>query len=90
MLIDLVAVGAACFPGLANIPQSEKIHSSVVFETLAKVIKMAREAKPLFPVKFEEMVDRPIDDVRKELNIIPIKEGPSWYQYPKIKDDTIH
>lgn len=27
MLIDLVAIGSACFPGLARIPASEKIHS---------------------------------------------------------------
>ena len=90
MLIDLVAVGAACFPGLASIPQSEKIHSSMVFETLAKGMKMAQECKPLFPVKFEEMVEMPIDDVRKKLNITPVKEGPSWYQYPKIKEAGIY
>ena len=89
MLIDLVAVGAACFPGLASIPQSEKIHSPTVFDTLAKGIKMGREAKSLFPIKFEEMVERHIDDIRRKLNIIPIKEGPSWYQYPKLKEFEI-
>ncbi|CAN5806525.1 hypothetical protein BH23THE1_BH23THE1_18610 [soil metagenome] len=36
------------------------------------------------------MYERPLDDVRKELNIIPIKEGPSWYQYPKIKEVGIY
>ena len=41
MLIDLVAVGSACFPGLASIPNSEKIHLSAIFETLSKGIKMA-------------------------------------------------
>lgn len=90
MLIDLVAVGSACFPGLASIPASEKIHSSTIFETLSKGIKMAQESKPLFPVKFEEMVEMPLEEVRKKLNIIPIKEGPSWYQYPKIKEAGIH
>ena len=90
MLIDLVAVGAACFPGLASIPQSEKIHSSTVFDTLSKGIKMGREAKALSPIKFEEMVEKPLEEVRKELNIIPLKEGPSWYQYPKIKEAGIY
>jgi ubiquinone biosynthesis protein COQ4 len=47
---------------------------------------MGREAKPLFPVKFEEMLGSPINDVRRELNINPIREGPSWYQYPQLKD----
>jgi ubiquinone biosynthesis protein COQ4 len=31
----------------------------------------------------------PIEDVRKELKITPIKEGPSWYQYPKLKDEGL-
>ncbi len=64
MLIDLVAVGAACFPGLASNPNSEKIHSSAIFGGLSKVIKIAQECKPLFPVKFEEMLERPLDEVR--------------------------
>jgi ubiquinone biosynthesis protein COQ4 len=84
MLIDLIAVAAACFPGIAKIPESEKSQSNIVFDTLSKGIKMGHEAKPLFPVKFEEMLERPIEDVR--LNINPIREGPSWYQYPQLKD----
>ena len=27
---------------------------------------MGREAKPLFPVKFEEMVEKPIEELRKD------------------------
>jgi hypothetical protein len=42
MLIDLVAVGSACFPGLASIPNSEKIHSSAIFGTLSKGINGTR------------------------------------------------
>jgi ubiquinone biosynthesis protein COQ4 len=64
MLIDLVAVGAACFPGLASNPNSEKIHSSAIFGELSKVITIAQEYKPLLPVKFEEMLERPLDEVR--------------------------
>ena len=86
MLIDLVAVGSACFPGLASIPNSEKIHLSAIFGTLSKGIKMAQECKPLFPVKFEEMLERPLDEVRKKLNITPLNDGPSRYQYLKIKE----
>jgi ubiquinone biosynthesis protein COQ4 len=86
MLVDLIAVAAACFPGLAKIPESEKLQSGLVFDTLSKGIKMGREAKPLFPVKFEEMVEKPIGELRNDLNITPIKEGPSWYQYPNLKD----
>jgi ubiquinone biosynthesis protein COQ4 len=57
MLIDLLAVGSACFPGLASIPNSEKIHLSAIFGTLSKGIKMTQECKPLFPVNFEEMFE---------------------------------
>jgi ubiquinone biosynthesis protein Coq4 len=89
MLVDLIAVAAACFPGLAKIPESEKVQSGLVFDTLSKGIKMGREAKPLFPVKFEEMVEKPIEEVRKELNIAPIKEGPSWYQYSQLKNKEL-
>ena len=34
MLIDLIAVAAACFPGIAKIPECEKSQSNVVFDTL--------------------------------------------------------
>jgi ubiquinone biosynthesis protein COQ4 len=41
----------------------------------------------LFPVKFEVMVEKPLNNVREELNITPIKEGPtSWYQSPDLKN----
>jgi len=90
MLIDLVAVGSACFPGLASIPNSENIHSYAIFEIFSKRIKMIQECKPLFSVKFEEMFEKPLDEVRKGLNITPLKEGPSWYQYPKIKKADIY
>jgi len=36
------------------------------------------------------MLERLLDDVRRELNITPIKEGPSWYQYPKVKEVGIY
>ena len=86
MLIDLVGLTIACFPGLSKISDEEKFLGGYVFDTLSAGIKMGREAKPLFPVKFEEMVEMPIDDVRRNLNITPLKEGPSWYQYPTLKD----
>lgn len=50
---------------------------------------MAQESKSFFPVKFEEMVEVPLEEVRKKLNIVPINEGPSWYQYSKIKEAGI-
>ena len=51
-----------------------------------QVRKASFNGKKLFPMKFEEMLERPIQDVRKELNITPVREGPSWYQNPKLND----
>ena len=61
----------------------------LVFDTLSKGLKMGRETKSLFPVKFEETIEMPIEDVRKELKITPIKECLSRYQYPKLKDEGL-
>lgn len=70
-------------------PDSEKFLGGLVFDTLSSGIKIGREAKQLFPMKFEEMLDRPIQDVRKELNITPIRDGPSWYQNVKLRDSGL-
>jgi ubiquinone biosynthesis protein COQ4 len=86
MLIDLVGLTMACFPGLSRMTESEKFLGGFVFDTLSAGIKMGREARQLFPMKLEEMLERPIQEVRRELNITPIREGPSWYQNPKLKD----
>jgi ubiquinone biosynthesis protein Coq4 len=49
-------------------------------------ISIARQAKPLFPVKFEEGLERPIDEWRAELNIIPVTAGVwSWYSRPNLR-----
>jgi hypothetical protein len=30
-----------------------------------------------------------IEDVRKEFNNTPIREGPCWYRYAKLKDEEL-
>lgn len=53
------------------------------FDTASAGIQIARQAKPLFPVKWEENLDRPIDELRSELNIQPVTTGLwSWYSRP--------
>jgi ubiquinone biosynthesis protein Coq4 len=57
------------------------------FGLISKGIEMGLAAKPLFAVKLEEQLERPIDEVRQELNITPVTEGPySWYSNPKLKE----
>ncbi|ACK64165.1 conserved hypothetical protein [Rippkaea orientalis PCC 8801] len=56
------------------------------FELLSAGIKMGQEAKPLFPVKWEEGFERPLDEWREELNIKPFLDGPfSWYSHPQLQ-----
>ena len=56
------------------------------FELINAGIAMGQAAKPLFPVKWEEYFERPINEVRQEFNIHPVTEGIySWYSNPKLK-----
>ena len=94
MLLELISLIMACFPGLNGETELKKGKSPAdeslsyeVFDTLSLGIKMGRECKPLFPIKFEDMFNKPLQEVRNELNIIPVREGPvSWYQDPELKD----
>ena len=53
------------------------------FDLITEGIRIARQAKPLFPIKFEEGLDRPIEEWRTELNIEPVRDGLwSWYSRP--------
>lgn len=57
------------------------------FDLVSQGIHIARQAKPLFPVKFEEGLERPIDEWRAELNIVPVTDGLwSWYSRPNLRD----
>ena len=41
---------------------------------------MAERITPLMGVRWEDGLDRPLDVWRRELNVEPIREGPSsWY-----------
>lgn len=57
------------------------------FDLVTQGIRIARQAKPLFPVKFEEGLERPLDEWRAELNIVPVTEGLwSWYSRPYLRE----
>ncbi|BAU67460.1 hypothetical protein STA3757_48820 (plasmid) [Stanieria sp. NIES-3757] len=56
------------------------------FRLISDGIEMGQTAKPLFPVKWEEGLERPLEEWRQELNIKPVREGPySWYSNPKLR-----
>lgn len=57
------------------------------FDLISQGVKIARLAQPLFPVKFEEGLDRSLAEWRAELNIVPVTEGHwSWYSYPHLRN----
>ncbi len=56
------------------------------FRLINQGIDMGQAAKPLFPIKLEEHLERPLDEVRQELNIHPVTEGIySWYSNPELR-----
>jgi ubiquinone biosynthesis protein COQ4 len=56
------------------------------FDLLSAGIAMGQAAQPLFSVKWEEGLKRPLDEWRRELNITPVTEGIySWYSRAELK-----
>ncbi|ELR96218.1 Coq4 family protein [Gloeocapsa sp. PCC 73106] len=54
-------------------------------EVISKGLQMGQAAKPLFPIKWEEGFERPLDEWREELNIQPVTDGfYSWYSRPEL------
>ena len=46
---------------------------------------MGLKSKPLFPIIWEERMAQNLEDLRSELGIEPVREGPySWYSNPVI------
>lgn len=55
------------------------------YRVISLGIEMGQAAKPLFPVKWEEGLERPLADWRRELNVRPVTEGVfSWYSRPQL------
>lgn len=55
------------------------------FRLINEGLAMGLQAKPLFPVIWEERMGQDLDELRRELEIEPVREGPySWYSNPTI------
>jgi ubiquinone biosynthesis protein Coq4 len=60
--------------------------ASYTFRMISHGLEIAAEAQPLFPVIWEERMEQNLDDLRAELGIQPVKEGPwSWYSHPTVR-----
>jgi ubiquinone biosynthesis protein Coq4 len=57
--------------------------ASYTFRMISHGLEIAATAKPLFPVLWEERMDQNLEDLRAELGIEPVREGPwSWASNP--------
>ena len=83
MLIDIISLMLSFFAGT----DESGIDVEYLFDLTSAGIKMGRKAKPLFPVKWEELFEQPLEELREELNIQPVTSGKySWYNNPKIQE----
>lgn len=56
------------------------------FDLITQGITMGIKAKPLFPVIWEERMEQNLEELRSELGIEPVREGPySWASNPTIR-----
>jgi ubiquinone biosynthesis protein Coq4 len=59
--------------------------ASYTFRMISHGLEIAATAKPLFPVLWEERMDQNLEDLRAELGIEPVREGPwSWASNPTL------
>jgi ubiquinone biosynthesis protein Coq4 len=55
------------------------------FRVISQGLEMGQAAKPLFPIKWEEGFERPLEEWREQLNLKPVTEGIySWYTRPEL------
>jgi ubiquinone biosynthesis protein Coq4 len=91
LLIDLLALLMSFFT--SDILMSEAQSNAELmktlgykFELISQGIAIGRAAQPLFPIKWEEGLERSLAEWREELNIEPVLEGPwSWYSRPELQ-----
>ena len=58
---------------------------SYTYDLITQGMEMGIRAKPLFPVIWDERMGQNLEELRQELGIEPVREGPySWYTYSQI------
>lgn len=61
--------------------------ASYTFRLISHGLEIAAQAKPLFPVIWEDHFHDNLDDLRKDLGVQPVTEGPwSWYSQPRLRE----
>lgn len=70
-----------------DLPEEEIKTLGYKFKLISQGIEMGQSAKTLFPIKWEEGLEKPLAQWREDLNITPATTGSySWYTNPKIQE----
>lgn len=91
LLLDLLALLMSFFTDdklylEAETPEEQQKTIKYKFDLISQGIAIGQAAKPLFPIKWEEGLERPLAEWRTELNIEPVTTGPySWYAHPTLQ-----
>jgi ubiquinone biosynthesis protein Coq4 len=68
-------------------PAEQARTAAYAFNMISKGLEMGVGAQPLFPVLWEERFEQNLDELRAELGITPVREGPwSWYETDAIRE----
>lgn len=69
-----------------SLPEDQIKTLGYKFKLISQGLEIGQSAKTLFPIKWEEYFEHPLDELRKELNIIPVTTGVySWYSNPELQ-----
>jgi len=60
--------------------------ASYTFRMISHGLEIAAQAQPLFPVIWEERMGQNLDELRRELGVVAVSEGPwSWASQPQLQ-----
>lgn len=60
--------------------------ASYTFRLISHGLEIAAQARPLFPILWADHMDRNLEELRAELGIEAVRQGPwSWYENPAIQ-----
>lgn len=67
-------------------PREQARTAAYAFARISQGLEMGLAAQPLFPVLWEERMAQNLDDLRAELGVAAVSEGPwSWHSDPKLQ-----
>lgn len=89
--LDLMSLLFSWFRSDTPIDQLETVQdqarsASYAYKLIGNGLEMGLNAQPLFPVIWEERMEQNLDELRAELGIVPVLDGPwSWASNPEIR-----